>query len=440
MSYSSQDQSVLRSNHQYLSAAWIDYAHEMGTTAIGASAKRVPYDLVPDLMDICVHHTSRPILECPSNLAGGGLGRKRLIAAILRFADELDIDGNRVEISAVTNFNIDPENALFWWLHHQTKVTFAPPNVFSLNIRLNETDYREFAAIVESKYFRRFQLKNLETLTILQDFGFPIHLSADGGVRSFPTAKPLPEPVRNVLRSMDSNNKPSHSKTAETQPQQVPPTDKSEDARILVAASSMSPDEKSVFLDLYTKYTGLHDKKRKGQFFALFLAYIKKDVKLLNESCLFVFEFESLLRAFLERTAIDIFGEDKKAAYSRLLDTITTHYNADRFDSKNPEESVRIFLSRTALRDLIRCLVILCRTHPEYRTYVTQVFGEDLTAKERILHSLSNMRNALAHGALFHPDCVNTMHHWASNTQIVLDVAPIYFKLLDWKGISENTD
>lgn len=200
--YSLDEQKTIRKNHHFLSAAWIEYAHETGRTVLGSAAQQIPSELVEDLMDVCLHHTSIPIEHCPSRLAGGGAGRKRLVAALLRFADELDIASNRVDMAAVTQFGVPPENAAYWWLHNLTEVTFDSPNTFRVTVRLRKDEADEFTPLVRSFYLEKFERKNWNTLQVLKDFGFPVGLDAYSGVVPLRLGTSIPVPIKAALRGL----------------------------------------------------------------------------------------------------------------------------------------------------------------------------------------------------------------------------------------------
>jgi len=53
--YSINEQKTIRKNHQYLTAAWIDYANRTGDTLLGMAAKTIHEDIVDDLMDVCMY-------------------------------------------------------------------------------------------------------------------------------------------------------------------------------------------------------------------------------------------------------------------------------------------------------------------------------------------------------------------------------------------------
>ena len=63
--YNLEMQKAIRKNHQFLTAAWIDYAYRTGDTTLGPVAKDISSKLVDDLIDVCKHHSKLPIAGCP---------------------------------------------------------------------------------------------------------------------------------------------------------------------------------------------------------------------------------------------------------------------------------------------------------------------------------------------------------------------------------------
>ncbi len=207
--YSKEEQAAIRKNHQYLSLGWLDYAFETGETVLGSAAKTIPDDLVDDLMDICKHHTKVPISNCPVALQFYPNERKQLIAALLRFADELDIDQNRVSSpDIVKNFAIDPRNSVYWWLHHRTNITFNNRNVVTLTIRLHPDDAAQFGAFVNNAFIVEFRSKNLQVLSVLAQNGIPIVISDDSKVVEHRRAERLPQEAVEALQAMQKRDDP----------------------------------------------------------------------------------------------------------------------------------------------------------------------------------------------------------------------------------------
>jgi hypothetical protein len=220
--YSFAEQKTIRQNHQYLSAAWIDVAQRKGIGALGLAAKTIPEDLVEDLMDVCKFHARLPITDCPAHLQLDSTGRKQMVAALLRFADELDVDVQRVSIDTVKNFRLDPGSAAYWWLHSQTKVVFDAPNVVTLTIRLHPDDYKRLESHVYTSFINGFKTKNEAVLTVLARNRISITISADSKVIPHDHTKSLPAEIAEALSKMQ--NKVHHQAPSDLTEKLTPPT------------------------------------------------------------------------------------------------------------------------------------------------------------------------------------------------------------------------
>ena len=102
--YSPDEQNEIRKNHHLLSAAWIDYLYEGNDPELSPAIKSLPYDLVDDLMDVCKFHSKLPINDCSDFFNDNSNSRKKMVAAFLRFADELDISNTRANIGTAKIF------------------------------------------------------------------------------------------------------------------------------------------------------------------------------------------------------------------------------------------------------------------------------------------------------------------------------------------------
>jgi len=206
--YSIDAQKAIRKNHQYLTAAWIDHANRTGENVLGPAAKTIPEDLVDDLMDICRHHAKLPITDCPLMFRFDPTRRKQLVAALLRFSDELDVDGHRVSIETVKNFRLDPRNSVYWWLHNRTKVVFSARNVILLTIRLHPDDAKQHGPFVHDAFITEFQTKNRPVLSVLARDGIPIVIGHDSKVVEHDRAEPLPLEILQALQGMQQARDP----------------------------------------------------------------------------------------------------------------------------------------------------------------------------------------------------------------------------------------
>jgi hypothetical protein len=140
--YSLEEQKEIRENHHYLSAAWIDYLYQRNDDDLHLEIKSIPDDLVNDLMDVCIYHSKLSINDCADCFNFDPNNRKKIIAALLRFADELDISSTRVKFKTVKIFNLNPDNIFYWWLHNHTKIFFIGSNRIRLSVRLHPENFK----------------------------------------------------------------------------------------------------------------------------------------------------------------------------------------------------------------------------------------------------------------------------------------------------------
>ncbi len=200
--YSLDEQKAVRSNHHYLTAAWIDYAYRTGETVLGPAAKTIPEDLVADLMDVCKYYSQLPLTECPLFFRFDPTRRKQLVAALLRFADELDVDGNRASIETVKTFRLPPRSSVYWWMHNRTKVIFSARNVILLTIRLHPDDAEQYASFVHAGFITEFQSKNRPVLGVLRQNAIPVAIDADSQVVQDYYTEQLPLEIVHALQAM----------------------------------------------------------------------------------------------------------------------------------------------------------------------------------------------------------------------------------------------
>jgi len=177
-----EEQKAIRENHHYLSAAWIDYANKTGDTTIGPAIKDIPPNLVDDLIDICKFHSKVPISDCPIPFNYYPNEKKQFIAAILRFADELDIDKTRVNFDAIKNFRLSPQNSLYWYIHKNTVISFKSDREILTQVILHPEDKKEFGDIIYDIFIDGFGNKNQPVLSVLTKNALPIIISPESTI------------------------------------------------------------------------------------------------------------------------------------------------------------------------------------------------------------------------------------------------------------------
>ncbi len=206
--YSEEEQLRLRADHHLLSAAWIHYARTNNSTVLATAIKTIPDDLVREVIDVCRYHAKLPIRECPESFTHLASGRKQLIAAVLRLADELDIDRSRVDLETVKNFSIGDHNAAFWWLHSRTAISYAGRTAIVMKIRLHPDDFRTYGEQISKLFITEFQTKNMPVLEILRRHGLQWVISSESCVVSDDLVEKLPDQIVRVLVNTSKNTNP----------------------------------------------------------------------------------------------------------------------------------------------------------------------------------------------------------------------------------------
>src|SRR5690606_16239510 len=127
----------------YIGYAWIYYAFHTGQTSLGSPIRQIPGSLLESLVLICKFHSKLPIDECIEKSFTGE--RVRLIAAIVRMADEMDIGAERIIDSMVENYRFPPESSLYWHMHKQSDIFIHDRAIF-YRIRINKKDekYKDY--------------------------------------------------------------------------------------------------------------------------------------------------------------------------------------------------------------------------------------------------------------------------------------------------------
>jgi hypothetical protein len=201
--YSLLEQNMIRENHHYLSAAWISFAYSNNDpakeTPLDNAIKLNSGNLIQDLMDICMYHSKLQINNCEVESKQKN-GRKRLIATILRFADELDIDINRIADDAYDAFRVPSYNKLYWWLHEHTTIHFnEDTNSISIIISLHPDDRKMYGSVIKSFIVEKFKTKNQALLNILVQNGFLISIDNESDVIEDEYVDKMPQEVAQLI-------------------------------------------------------------------------------------------------------------------------------------------------------------------------------------------------------------------------------------------------
>ena len=197
--YTEAEQDRLRANHHLLSAAWVQWAYEQASApGLIHAVQSIPRRLLDPLAEIVTCHSKKGIRECPVDLFWRGRQRLRLVAAVLRLADELDIAGDRVHIETVTQRDLGVEHETYWWLHHCTDLDVLEDGSISIHVSVHSDDSAALSAPLEKLVVEGFPQKNFRLLTVLREEGVTLRV-ADASSVSIARTEPLPPSIREQI-------------------------------------------------------------------------------------------------------------------------------------------------------------------------------------------------------------------------------------------------
>lgn len=199
--YSPEGQEEIRKNHHYLSAAWIDYLYQGHDSVLSPLIKSVPYTLVDDLMDVCKFHSKLKINLCLDYLKGDPNSRKKMVASLLRFADELDINSERVNIETVKIYSLNSDNSVHWWLHNCREVHLIENKVL-LQVNLNSEDFEVYASFLNEMLITEFQIKNQPILNVLVAQKIPLVIDENSSVVAHERIEKFPPDIKDALNKL----------------------------------------------------------------------------------------------------------------------------------------------------------------------------------------------------------------------------------------------
>jgi len=196
-SYSSAEQNDIRKNHHLLTAAWLEYAYNHKDDILSNVLRKVNMIYIEDLINICMFHSKLNIMDCPEKTDVNRV-RRRFVAALLRFGDELDIDQYRVNTDTVKEFGYETENSIYWYLHERTQIKIDKNEVI-ITVPLNPYDYELCHEAIEKLIITEFKRKNKILTDILIKNGITIFISESSKVFAYQYTSRLPEKELNLI-------------------------------------------------------------------------------------------------------------------------------------------------------------------------------------------------------------------------------------------------
>lgn len=199
-SYTVEEQNEIRKNHHLLTGAWLEYSFR-NETIFSPLVKSINASCLQDLIDVCRFHSKLSIYECPVESELAGI-RTQLVATILRFGDELDIDKHRVHIETMKEFGYKADNAVFWYLHARTRIQIKNSEI-KLSVYLNNSDYEKFGMCINNIYIQKFKTKNKVLTDIMTQNGFSFFISEDSDVAKNQFEEDIPQEIAVSLQEMN---------------------------------------------------------------------------------------------------------------------------------------------------------------------------------------------------------------------------------------------
>jgi tetratricopeptide (TPR) repeat protein len=188
---------LLRTRHHDLGAEWI--RHELG-------AQCLVRDYIEDVADVALAHTGDSLAALRDHEEEGQWMRLRLLASLLRLADELDLDRRRVDLDELQWADIPPASKAHWWkCHYVQSVRIDHRGFIRVTFQFSDKDDLQVQENVP-----RLVLDNLKQKmeqdglgTILFGYGLPLRLAEPQTLKSAkgPSKTPIPQEILAILLS-----------------------------------------------------------------------------------------------------------------------------------------------------------------------------------------------------------------------------------------------
>ncbi len=188
---------LVREYHHLISAEWI-------RTKLSSTWPN--RNFVEEIAGVVTGHTKADLAVLQDHRKAGEPMRTRLLAALLRLADELDLDFQRVDLDRLKHASITPESKAHWWkCHYVESVDVLEHGRVQVTFRFSSEDTSEVRDIIRGLVLDglRQKMANDHLMDLLwNDYGLPLKIDEavvlpDAGVTA---KKPVPQSVLDVLR------------------------------------------------------------------------------------------------------------------------------------------------------------------------------------------------------------------------------------------------
>jgi hypothetical protein len=157
----------------------------------------IPSALVTGVQVICQYHRGEPAIA--STFSAGPGFRLPFLAALMRFADELDVDAPRVAMADVKQFRLPPEDEVYWWVHNSTRIHVGDGNAVLIQVFLHPADMRLRNGL-KLLFLESFRSKNRPITDFLNSYGMHIVFDAQSDVFPNEAYEKLPERIASRVR------------------------------------------------------------------------------------------------------------------------------------------------------------------------------------------------------------------------------------------------
>jgi tetratricopeptide (TPR) repeat protein len=187
----------MRTQHHLIGGEWV--RHELGQECIRTA-------FIDDVADVIERHTRESLETLTDHPVEGEPMRLPLLAALLRLADELDLDRRRVDLRELEQANISDESKAHWWrCHYVESVDIDDLGRIKVTFRFSSEDPEQVQQVVPSLVVDGLRRKMEEDRIrrTLWDYGLQLDLDEPQILESAkgPSKTPIPERILRILAS-----------------------------------------------------------------------------------------------------------------------------------------------------------------------------------------------------------------------------------------------
>lgn len=165
---------------------------------------------VEDIALVAKHHRKSNISLLSNDTVGDTTIRIKLLAALIRFADCLDIDFRRVNIDRLKIQNIPVESKFYWFSHHYVRALIIENRAIKVCFQFPKEYQKETALISTiSEYILKEINKHMEQVYfILDEYGIRLRKDVEVESNFLDTFVPiLPDDLRTYINSRNVSPK-----------------------------------------------------------------------------------------------------------------------------------------------------------------------------------------------------------------------------------------